>query len=134
MSDQYVQILPDNTGKKVDTEEVFVGTNTVQRQRVQIAGNDGADLASVDALSGLAVSLQDIAQSLRWLLVGINRPMFINAANSRVRVDVENFSSNLSVCGTVTTVNQLAGFDAKLSLLNAVERSNWALNVRSRIT
>jgi len=35
-SDLYVQVDTDGTGKKIDTEEVTIGANTVERQRVVI--------------------------------------------------------------------------------------------------
>lgn len=34
MSDGYVQVATDGTGKKVDTGEITVGANTVERQRI----------------------------------------------------------------------------------------------------
>jgi hypothetical protein len=36
MADQYVQVQPNSTGLKVDTSELTVGANTVERQRVVI--------------------------------------------------------------------------------------------------
>lgn len=34
MSDFYVQVDVDGSGKKIDTEEIIIGANTVERQRV----------------------------------------------------------------------------------------------------
>jgi hypothetical protein len=50
MANQYVQVAPDSTGKKVDTGELTVGANTVERQRIVIA-SDTVDvgLAAVSA-------------------------------------------------------------------------------------
>ena len=42
MADGQVQVAPDSTGKKIDTSELTVGANTVERQRVVIAGDTGA--------------------------------------------------------------------------------------------
>jgi hypothetical protein len=39
MSDQYVQVSPDSSGKKIDVSELTVSNNTVERQRVVIGGN-----------------------------------------------------------------------------------------------
>lgn len=47
MADGIVQLAPDGTGKKMDTEELTVGANTVHRERVQIAGATAAALAKV---------------------------------------------------------------------------------------
>lgn len=44
MADGIVQVAPDSTGKKVDTSELTVGANTVERQRIVIA--DDATAAS----------------------------------------------------------------------------------------
>jgi hypothetical protein len=55
MADGYIQVPPDSTGKKTDCEELLVGANTVQRQRIQIAGTDAADVAPVSATEGLKV-------------------------------------------------------------------------------
>jgi hypothetical protein len=45
LTDGIVQLQPDSSGKKVDTSELSVGTNTVERQRVVIA--DDATAAAV---------------------------------------------------------------------------------------
>jgi hypothetical protein len=37
VADGIVQVAPDSTGKKVDTSEITVGANTVERQRINIA-------------------------------------------------------------------------------------------------
>ena len=42
MSDGIVQIAPDRSGKKIDTSEITVGANTVERQRVVIGDNTSA--------------------------------------------------------------------------------------------
>lgn len=47
MADAFIQIPPDSTGKKVDTEELTVGVNTVERQRGQIAGATATAIAAV---------------------------------------------------------------------------------------
>src|SRR5256885_1611632 len=49
MADQ-ILILPDdsgNTGKKLDTTSLTVGANTVQRERMNLAGSAAAALAEV---------------------------------------------------------------------------------------
>ena len=44
MADGIVGLQPDSTGKKVDTTEITVGTNLVERQRVHLAGTAAAAL------------------------------------------------------------------------------------------
>ena len=58
MADGIVQLQPDSTGKKVDTSELTVGANVVERQRVVVASDTGATaIASVTAANGLAVDV-----------------------------------------------------------------------------
>ena len=47
MSDQTIQVPPDGVGKKLDTEQLTVGANTVQRQRIQIAGAADTEIVKV---------------------------------------------------------------------------------------
>ncbi len=49
MSDQYVQVGLDGAGKKIDTEELTVGANTVERQRIVVM--NGFVPASFDYMS-----------------------------------------------------------------------------------
>lgn len=57
MADSIIQLSPDSTGKKVDTEELTVGLNSVHRERMQIAGDSATDIAPVTAADGLLVNL-----------------------------------------------------------------------------
>lgn len=56
MSNQFIQVPPDSTGKRVDMEELTVGGQVVQRQRFQISGNTDTAIAPVSATDGLSVS------------------------------------------------------------------------------
>lgn len=56
MSDSYIQVPPDSTGKKTDCEELTVGANTVERQRIQVAGTAADDIAPVSKTEGLRVN------------------------------------------------------------------------------
>lgn len=47
MASSFIQVPPDSTGKKLDTNELVVGANTVNRQRVQIGGVADTDLVPV---------------------------------------------------------------------------------------
>jgi hypothetical protein len=44
MADGYVKVQPDSTGKIIDTTELTVGAQTVERQRINIAGLSAAAL------------------------------------------------------------------------------------------
>lgn len=61
MANQYIQVPTDSSGKKVDVEELTVGANTVERQRVQVAGTGATDVAPVDVTTGLVVNPADRA-------------------------------------------------------------------------
>lgn len=47
MADDYIQVAPDSTGKKVDNTKLTVGANDVYRQRTQTAGAGAAELQDV---------------------------------------------------------------------------------------
>lgn len=57
MADAFTRVPPDSTGDRIDTTELTVAATTVQRQRVQIAGNADVDLCPVNATSGVKVDL-----------------------------------------------------------------------------
>ncbi len=61
MSNGIVRLPPDSTGKMIDAEELTVGANTVERQRMQIAGAAAADIAPVSATNGVTVDVVDKA-------------------------------------------------------------------------
>lgn len=57
MADQFVQVPADSTGKKIDTSELTVGANTVERQRIVVGDPTTAtSLAAVKAASTAAVA------------------------------------------------------------------------------
>lgn len=47
MARTYVQVSPDSTGKKVATDEIADGADTVERQIVRVAGVAAAELQDV---------------------------------------------------------------------------------------
>jgi len=63
MSDAYVQVLPDSTGKLIDTSELTVDGNTVERQRMVIADpTQASNLAEVSINNALYVESRDQIQ------------------------------------------------------------------------
>ena len=48
MSNSYIGLPTDGAGKRLDTEQLTVGAETVQRERLQIAGVAAAEIARVD--------------------------------------------------------------------------------------
>lgn len=47
MADSFIQVPVDDAGKKVDTEQLTVGANTVHRERVQVVGAADTEIARV---------------------------------------------------------------------------------------
>lgn len=104
MADSFIAIdEPAVTDKMLDTEQLTVGVNTVERERVQIAGAAAAEIAPVSATDGLLVNLGAnndvtvtgtvaVTQSGTWDEVGIN-----DSGNS---ITVDN--AQLSVVGSGT--------------------------------
>lgn len=57
MADGFIRVPVDDFGKFVDTDQLVVGANTVQRQRVRISGAGATDLAPATVADGLLVNL-----------------------------------------------------------------------------
>lgn len=57
MADDFVQVAPDSTGKKIDNSSLTVGANTVYRQRVIVGDNSSTgNFLAVDANGFLGIS------------------------------------------------------------------------------
>lgn len=107
MTDSTVQLQPDSTGKFCDTTSLTVSAQTVQRQRMVIAGAAAADLAPVDVTLGLATAVRDISVSMRQMVQQINRPMAVDPATGRIRQSLENIAAGVTLA-TVTTVGTVS--------------------------
>lgn len=75
MANNFIQMPANGAGEKVDTESLVVGANTVNRERVQIAGDDATDIAPVTAADGLLVNL------------GANNDVTISDGGNTITVD-----------------------------------------------
>lgn len=108
MADGTIQIPPDSTGKKLDTESLTVGANTVQRQRVQIAGVSDVAIA--------AIASDEPATHEQALCVRLTRPASGNRASA-------------TNCPALTTTTIIAapgaGFHSRLFWL-AISNNNAA--------
>ena len=90
------------------------------------------------------ITLGDVVQSLMTLLRAVQRPTWVEAASGRIRAVIEIAAAQtlatvttVTTCATVTnvtSVNQFSGHVAKDTALSFADRSNWALNVRNRIS
>ena len=66
MADQYVQLNPDGSGKKIDTSELTVGANTVERQRVVLG--DPTSASGLAEVSNVPLSGNEIALATRTIV------------------------------------------------------------------
>lgn len=121
MSDSSVQLAPDGTGKRVDTSELLVGANLVQRQRVVIGDDASADgLAKVSASDPassdpalvvrdvLGPELRDLAEAVAFLASCIHDRLPISDAQKRMRVYLEGSNggyAGLALVGVANPVN-----------------------------
>lgn len=121
MSDSSVQLAPDGTGKRVDTSELLVGADLVQRQRVVIGDGEAPDgLAKVATTDPSAVDpglvvrdvlgpeLRDLAEAVAFLASCIHDRMPISDAQERMRVYLEGSNggyAGLALVGVANPVN-----------------------------
>lgn len=151
----YVQVAPDSTGAKIDTTEVTTAGGTVDRQTVGIGDPaDGSARAAVRQDGQQQAADYSLATHVRQVLdqaIAIGQPLrslaralalSVDPSTGRLRILLEAIAGSLTLttvttvttCATVTSLSQIAGNDAKQSLLWANERQSWAVNVRARIT
>lgn len=69
MADGVVGLQPDSTGKKVDTSELIVGINTVERQRINIA--DASNPIGLTAVTNTVPVGNEYALVTRNILSGV---------------------------------------------------------------
>jgi hypothetical protein len=100
MSDQYVQVTPDSTGKKIDTSEIVVGANTVERQRIVLA--DPTTAESFVSVTNSALQVQVIGNLMQNYepAQGAQSIDNTNGPTANVQLDPD---SQLMTRGTVLT-------------------------------
>ena len=102
MADSFIGITePASPNKKLDSEALAVGANTVERERVQIAGVGATDIAPVTLADGLSVKVtntvevvgdvaHDVAVAGNPLLVaGVSEDITTTAPANRVSAEGE---------------------------------------------
>ena len=98
----------------------------------QFPDNTAKSLKSTetDGVHALHVNVDSFAEfpaPIYYLLSSIARPIWMDPTTGRLNIN--NITSLSSA-----NVTQLSGFEPRQTLLYATERSNWSLNVRSRIS
>jgi hypothetical protein len=87
---------------------------------------------SVNESGEIKASIESLSENLTYLMNVLARPIMMNPSTGRMRVDIETNSGTLNV-STLTTMSQVAGHDAKYTLLDSTQRANWQMTVRNRI-
>lgn len=98
MADAYVQVAPNSTGSKVDTTQLTVGANTVDRQRFVVSGGIAAELADV----------KNAAPTTEYGLVVRNIPsgtQAVSAASLPLPTDAATQTTLAALNTKVTAVN-----------------------------
>lgn len=62
-NDGFIQVAPDGAGKKMDTSEIVVGANTVERERIVLS--DDADPAGLAPTRAVAPAATDYGTHVR---------------------------------------------------------------------
>ncbi len=113
-TDSFIQVPVDAGGKKVDADQLVVGVNTVQRQRVQVTGPAATDIARVNASEGLSTSLA---------VLSANRTHSTTAsvaAGGQADLDASQISSGLTGKLVQIIISSSVPFKAELkTVLNA---------------
>jgi hypothetical protein len=113
MSDSFIQLPPNSTGLKLDTSQLTVGANTVQRERMIIADNTNNNYAIVSATGGLLVD-QGAANATPWNVIAAQA----TAANLNATVvfpAAQHVIIDSAALGTVTVSGSVAATLVKVS-------------------
>jgi hypothetical protein len=130
LPEDYVQVPPDSTGKKMHTLSESVGTNTVETQVVKVADASApTQYQGVRADGDAQISMEDLALAIRYLAECIARPIWYEPTSGLLRVD-----TSATTLPTLTNIQQLGTYTIKESLLNPTHEAAWSQQVRARIT
>jgi hypothetical protein len=105
MTDSFVQVAADGSGKKLDTTQRVVGSNTVERQRFVLGGNNTDNFVDPTDEGNLPTTDRDMGVVV-MLLERIANRMDIDPATGRGRVLIEAIAGSLTLT-TVSTVSNL---------------------------
>lgn len=122
MADAFIQLPPNSTGLKLDTSELVVGANTVERERINIADPTNATrIATVTAANELNV----IASAQPGVDIG---DVTINNAAGASAVNVQDGGNSLTVDNpTISVVG--GGVEATAQRVTIASDSTGVLSV-----
>ena len=135
MADGFVQVAPDSTGAKMDTSELTVGANVVERQRTVIASDTtAAGVAAVVNTTpasnayGLAVRTvgQSIIQGLQSTLSATGLTTAATFAPSSTGIDVTQYN--------IATVRVSGAYEgANITFQQSDDGTNWYTTQGARV-
>lgn len=115
MADQYVQIPPQSTGLKIDTSELTVNAQTVERQRIIISDTTGAAafaavMNSTPAGSEYGIVVRDALKGQQ--VMAASRPVVLASDQSAINVAIVGqptggFSSQHLVSAATTNATSI---------------------------
>lgn len=111
MADGFIQVPVDSTGKKIDTEELAVGANTVERHRNRVAGALAAALADVLNTPATGAEYGLLIRNVPGDLIGTSGALnALNAAVSTALADNPSagFAFTVTAAYTGTLVAELS--------------------------
>jgi hypothetical protein len=102
---------------------------------VELNAMAGGSVVAADDIGGVKYqkfTLYDVFLALRQILGSIARPIWYRPAENSIQVYINSGTvTTVTTCSTVTTLTQIGGMPIGQGML---DRSNWALNIRNRIT
>jgi hypothetical protein len=129
-TDKYTYISSLNSGffNVYTNLGVFSAGDRFEIWRKEVVGVDSEHNLQTTAM------VTNIGESLKTLTRLIAKPVWVSQASGEVRTSTVVSSGALTTVTTVTTVNQVAGFDARATQLFDASRTSWGSNIRGRIT
>lgn len=125
MSDSFLPFQsPTTTDHRIDTEAIIIGGQTVDRERVQVCGRLGSQIAEVNNAPP-SLGSQALLTRIMGLYSESGTPLF-NPTNNALEVEILN---DLAGSLTVTDVGQIAGGQANIAAVipmpYSFDGTNW---------
>lgn len=121
MADSYLSYQnPTTTNKKLDSESLTVGANTVERERIQISGTAATDIAAVSTSSVPSATAGLIVRNIEGTITTVS--------------NVVTGSIQLDPLSHVTVTNIKGGTINTLSTLSSLTTGSIQLDPKSHVT
>ncbi len=135
MSEEYIQLPPDSTGKKLRSIEMTIGANTVQHEVMVIADSNGtvinplSENGTVTFTNTISLGTVEISNPVNTIEIS-NPVNTISVSNSYGTVNVSNYTGTVSVSnlyGTVEVSNPVGTLIISSATLPAIVISSATL-------